>query len=356
MNICIIGQYPPQVGGIATYTKQLEDNLIEAGHNVYILTYPCDEERPGKVFEARTVNVSGLRGLSFAVSGYRKIQEIIKKYDIDVIHANYVLPAGLIASLITIPGIRVVLTVHGSDINILAQNKLLKPLIKRVLSNMDDVYFVSKELQEKALALNVDGLEETCQVIPNTVNTNRFKPASSTDNDLSHEYGKPVVVFIGNLVQQKGLLDLLQAKHRSTTDYQLLIYGEGDQRNNLESYIKQVNLSDVKLMGKTTTPEEIIPRVDIMVLPSIFEGSSIVALETMACAKPLITTDVGNISSIITTGFDGIIVPPSNPRKLAEAIDDLVDDLDRCENIGRNAKILIDKKYSNMRIPYIEEE
>lgn len=53
MNICIIGQYPPQVGGVATYTKQLEDTLTNKGHNVYVLTYSSDCSRKDNVLRLK---------------------------------------------------------------------------------------------------------------------------------------------------------------------------------------------------------------------------------------------------------------------------------------------------------------
>jgi len=91
MNICIIGQYPPQVGGIATYTNSLREELIKEGHNVYVLTYPQNCSRKDNVFEANVVNVPVIRGLSFILSSYRKLMRIIDEYDIDIVHSNYIL-------------------------------------------------------------------------------------------------------------------------------------------------------------------------------------------------------------------------------------------------------------------------
>ena len=96
MNICIVGQYPPQIGGVSTYTKQLEDRLIEEGHNVYILTYKQDISYSANVFMATSINIPLIRGLSFIISSYFILNRIVKEYDIDIIHANYILPPGLV--------------------------------------------------------------------------------------------------------------------------------------------------------------------------------------------------------------------------------------------------------------------
>ena len=353
MNICILGQYPPQVGGIATYTKQLEDELTSRGHNVYILTYAQNCPRKDNVFEANVINIPLLRGISFTISSYKLLKRIVKEYNIDVIHANYIIPPGLVASLIKDSHVKIVITAHGSDINILSTNIITKQLIKRTLKRADEVYFVSEKLEEKALQIGIPGLKEKSNITPNTVNTEKFKPITPDKKTLNKKYNMPIVIFIGNLEEQKGLENLLEAKKISETEYTLLIYGDGPAHDKLSNMIRENNIQDTYLMGKTMEPEKIIPESDIMVLPSVSEGASIVALESMSCGKPLISTDTGNIRTTITNNTNGIIVPIRNPSKLSHAIDTLIEDKTRREEIGKNARKRIIEKYSKMNIPYI---
>ena len=212
---------------------------------------------------------------------------------------------------------------------------------------------MSEKLREKAASLNIDNLEKKSEITPNTVNTDKFQPLKGKKEILT-EYDNPTVVFIGNLVEQKGLKYLLEAKKISESDYTLLIYGDGPERESLNSYVMENNLKNTYLMGKTDIPEKIIPEADIMVLPSISEGASIVALESMSCAKSLVATDTGNISSVITNNQNGIIIPPRNPELLKEALDDLVINEEKREKLGKNARELIINKYSKMKIPYLE--
>ena len=149
---------------------------------------------------------------------------------------------------------------------------------------------------------------------------------------------------------------MLEAKKLSTTDYALLIYGDGAEYNNLQRQIDQDNITDVYLLGKTTTPESIIPQADIMVLPSISEGASIVALEAMACAKPLISTDTGNIKEVITPNENGVIVKVRDSKELSKQIDCLIDDEQLRIKLGTNARKTIVEKYSKLKIPYIENK
>lgn len=351
MNICIVGQYPPQIGGVATYTKQLEDKLKEEGHNVYILTYKQDINPPANVFMASNVNIPLIRGFLFIISSYFLLNKIVKKYDVDIIHANYILPPGLV-TILNKSRAKKIITIHGSDINILPKNKILRPILKYVLNKADNVYFVSEELKKKSILLCGKQIEEKSAITPNTVNTNKFKPSNKT-KEILKEYDQPIVIFIGNLVKQKGLKYLLESKKNSKTKYTLLIYGDGPEKESLKKYIQTNNIQDTYLMGKTNTPEKIIPESDIMVLPSISEGASIVALESMACGKPLIATNTGNIGNVIANNENGIIVPPKNSKILQEAIDNLVTNKEKRDKIGKNARELIINKYSKMNIPYL---
>lgn len=353
MNICIVGQYPPQLGGVSTYTKQLEDKLVEEGHNVFVLTYKQDEKISDNVYMANSINVPLLRGISFIVSSYFMLNKIVKEHDIDIIHANYILPPGLVCVLNKSKAKKII-TAHGSDINILPNNKILRPLIKFILNKADALYFVSEKLEEKAFEICGNTIKEKTSITPNTVNTKKFKPKSSKKT-LYTQYQTPIVMFIGNLVEQKGLTYLLEAKKIAKSEYTLLIYGDGPQKEILEKFIEDNNLKNTYLMGKTREPEKIIPEADIMVLPSISEGASIVALESMSCEKTLIATDTGNISNIITNHKDGIIIPPKNPQLLSEAIDEIVSNENKRKEIGKNARELIINKYSNMNIPYLQK-
>ncbi|RAP52566.1 MAG: hypothetical protein BZ138_02695 [Methanosphaera sp. rholeuAM270] len=352
MNICIVGQYPPQLGGVATYTKQLEEKLLEEGHNVYILTYKQNQNPRDNVYMAMGVNIPILRGLLFIVSSYFMLNKITEEHDIDIIHANYILPPGLI-SVFNKSRAKKIITIHGSDINILPNSKILRPLIKFALNRADSLYFVSEKLKNKAIDICGEKIENKSYVTPNTVDTRKFKPRP--ENEKRREHDEMITVtFIGNLVEQKGLKYLLKAKEISESEYKLLIYGDGPQKEELKEYIETKNIKDTYLMGKTDTPEKIIPESDIMVLPSVSEGASIVALESMSCEKALVATDTGNITTVITDKENGVIVPTKNPELLSEALDNLVNNEDERTRIGKNARKLIMEKYSKMKIPYID--
>jgi len=155
MNVCILGHYPPHIGGVSSHTYLLSQELVKRGDNVIVLTYPHPDihDYDGVHVEtAPTINIKGLRGFFFFISATLKLISITRKYDIDLVHAHYLLPPGLIAILANIFTRRkTAVTVHGSDINILASNPLLRILIIYMLKNTDYIAVVNEPIKEKII-------------------------------------------------------------------------------------------------------------------------------------------------------------------------------------------------------------
>ena len=102
MKIAMVGKFPPHIGGISTYVYELSKKLIENNDEVYVLTYPiANAEDIGNIHveTAKTINIKGLRGLFFAFNGTLKLINIVQNSNIDLIHAHFLSPPGLIALL-----------------------------------------------------------------------------------------------------------------------------------------------------------------------------------------------------------------------------------------------------------------
>ena len=350
MNICILGQYPPHVGGISTYTRMLEDVLKKKGHTVYVLTYSSDElSDDGYHFGVPFIDVSLFRGLSFSLFAIVKLVFLIKKYNIDLVHAHYIVPPGLVAVISKFfTGVKTVVTVHGSDMNILSKNKFVKPLLKFVLKHVDNVYYVSSLLKDMSEML-CDGIKDKGYVTKNVVDVNKFNgkcPSRKSD--------RVIVSFVGNLVKQKGLKYLLMAKKKALTDYDLHIYGDGVEKDYLVSFVNENNIDNVYFKGVTNVSWKVMSCSDVIVLPSVSEGSSIVALEAMSSKKPLVASCTGNIGDVITSYENGVLVPVGDVDCLRDAIDTLVDDKMLREWIGLNARRCVIENFSVLDVPYIE--
>ncbi|OGG98962.1 MAG: hypothetical protein A2600_12335 [Candidatus Lambdaproteobacteria bacterium RIFOXYD1_FULL_56_27] len=138
------------------------------------------------------------------------------------------------------------------------------------------------------------------------------------------------------LVEALGLIKPLLEQHSA----QVVIIGEGEERHALESRLKELGLAErVKLPGFRPDASKLLAALDIFVLPSVdFEDFPYVNLEAMCLGKPLVGTQVAGIPEQIEEGVNGLVVPPKDPKALAQALETLVKDPKLCQGMGLSSK------------------
>jgi N-acetyl-alpha-D-glucosaminyl L-malate synthase BshA len=356
MKVCILGHYPPHIGGVSSHTYLLSQELVERGDDVIVLTYPhpnIHDLNGVHVETAPTINIKGLRGFFFFITATIKLISITRKYDVDLIHAHYILPPGLIAILSNhFTRKKTAVTVHGSDINILASNPILRILIKYVLKKTDYIAVVNELIKEKVSKLNIDGVENKIKVTPNAVDVQKYNPQTVTTfiQDMNLNPHKPLILCVGNLVHQKGLKYLLKAKKLLKNNAQLVMVGDGPLMMDLREIVEKHDIDDVIFTGARRDVFNIMPAADIFVLPSISEGLPITLLEAFASGLPAVATNVGGIPGLITSEV-GLLVEPGDSAALAEALDQILSD-DELRQEMRKAAREKALEYSTLIIPY----
>ncbi len=356
MKVCILGHYPPHIGGVSSHTYLLSQELVKRGDNVIVLTYPhtdIHDYNGVHVETAPTINIKGLRGFFFFISATLKLINITRKYDIDLVHAHYLLPPGLIAIIANIFTRRkTAVTVHGSDVNILASNPLLRIFIKYVLEHIDYIAVVNEPLKEKIVKLHINDLNNKIMVTPNAVDVEKYKPDKENNfiEDMKLDKDKPLILFVGNLVPQKGLKYLLEAKKILKTDAQLVIVGNGPLIMNLKEIVVHEDIKDVIFTGARRDVDKIMSAGDVFVLPSVMEGFPITLLEAFATGLPVVATNVGSIPGLVTSDV-GLLVEPGDPMVLAEALDKILSNDKLKEEMG-NAALRKVQEYTTLKIPY----
>jgi glycosyltransferase involved in cell wall biosynthesis len=166
------------------------------------------------------------------------------------------------------------------------------------------------------------------------------------------------IVSIGNFYKTKGFEYLIKAIHILVTRYTLnitcTIIGDGDERENLEKFIKELKLeNNFWLLGKINDAAEILNAFDIYVCSSVKEGLPYSIIEAMQAGLPIVATDVGGNSELIKNQTDGILVPAKDPEKLAEEIYNLINNPNIRENLG---KITREKALANFTLEKMIEE
>ena len=354
MKIAMVGQFPPHYGGVGVHIHTLSKELIKQGHEVYVITYPHSDLKDIDgihVIGTSGINIPGIRGLMFKINAKKALNQLVKDVGIDIIHGHYLFPAGAAACEVgSKHKIKTYVTAHGSDMfEMYKKQSFMKPFIKKVLKKADVVFAVSNALKDEILATGVSGIESKTRLYWNSVDINKF---SKDNKNLLENHGKPIVLFVGNLIKRKNVNLILEAKKQSSVDYELVIVGDGPLKKDLENKVKSENISDVRFLGSRNDVENIIPGCDVLVLPSFSESFGLVLIEALACEKPVIGSNVGGISEIITDDV-GLLINPNDSSSLRSAIDKMVGDDEFRQVLASNArKRAID--FSKVEIPYDE--
>lgn len=354
MKIAMVGQFPPHVGGVGVHIHTLSKELIKNGHEVYVITYPHSNLKDIDgihVIGTTGLDIPGIRGLMFKRNAKKALNNLLKEVDIDIIHGHYLFPAGAAACEVgSKHKIKTYVTAHGSDMfEMYKKQSFMRPSIKNVLKKSDIVFAVSNALKKEILATGVKGIESKTRLYWNSVDIDKF--SADNKNELKNN-GKPIVLFVGNIIKRKNVNLILEAKKQSSEDYEVVVVGDGPLLNDLKNKVENENISDVRFLGSRDDVENIIPGCDVLVLPSFSESFGLVLIEALACEKPVIGSNVGGISEIITNDV-GLLIDPNDSSTLAGAIDKIIGDDEFRQSLASNArKRAID--FSKVEIPYDE--
>ena len=159
------------------------------------------------------------------------------------------------------------------------------------------------------------------------------------------------VGYVGRLSPQKGLSYLLGAAARLATkrNVYFVLIGEGELRAELEQQVRGQALDErVFLLGRRDDVPDLLQELDIVVLPSVREGTPMVLLEAMGVGRPVVASDVGGVKDVIEHGRTGLIVQPTDVPALAQAIARLVDDEPERRALGRAAWASVRDRFSSV--------
>jgi glycosyltransferase involved in cell wall biosynthesis len=188
--------------------------------------------------------------------------------------------------------------------------------------------------------------------VPYGVDSERFKPGFQPASG-----GNKVILFVGGLNRQgyfKGVENLLVAFERIShrvSDCQLKIVGRGDMEEYYRSLASELSVSERIEFINNADDERLVEcyqECDLAVLPStdMSEAFGIVLLEAMACAKPVIASDLPGVRSVFENGKHGLLVEPGNVDDLVEKVCILLTDREMARRLGEAGRELVESKYS----------
>lgn len=352
--LLINNEFPPIGGGGSTVTKYAIHYLVKAGHEVTLITsrykgLPKRENVDG----AQVIRIPAVRRYKdfcsqwelviFGLSAFVYAFFYTLRNKVDFVQAYFAVPAGWVAWLLKATrGIPYAVYFGGSDIpgaNLSRYRRiypLITPLLKSIWKGAEFRTVCSKELA--SLGKKVDPTSNFL-VVPNGVETNRFKPIERIAN------AKVKVLFIGRLIPRKGFQRVVQAlprvKELTDKPFEIEVVGTGEAQGALDKIAMSLGVSElIHYVG--TVPYEKLEKsyqyADIFVLTSLSEGMPSVILEAMGCGLPVVASDVGGNNELVEEGVNGYLIKGDDVEKLAHDLVRLIDDDERRKEMGRRSR------------------
>jgi glycosyltransferase involved in cell wall biosynthesis len=364
LRICLLtSDFLPNIGGVAAHTYELAKALSKLRHKVIVIHLVNDvaddyeEVVAGfKVYRMhfqthRLLPVRLCRLLRLA----RRVDALMSQHDTQILHWHTIRPSGLVTRLVRRSGILKVFTNHTSGYLEMIETPLGRLKAQFHLGHAESIIAPSRELARASFILGISS--SRVYFIPNGVDIERFHPGSP-DSNLRHRLGvapgKSIIICPRRLVLKNGVRYLAYAvpmivKAFDSVHFLILGDGQDEEVEYIQKILDRENVNSyVTLTGPIPNSRmpELYRLADIAVLPSLVEATSIAGLEAMASSCPLVGTEVGGIPSLIQDGKTGYLVPPRNPKSIAEAILKLLRDEEQRIRMGQAARKRVEVNFS----------
>jgi N-acetyl-alpha-D-glucosaminyl L-malate synthase BshA len=287
-----------------------------------------------------------------------KMAEVAAYEKLDVLHVHYAIPHAISAHLakqILQSKLKVVTTLHGTDITLVGRDESYLPITKFGIEVSDGVTAVSQWLKDET-TLHFKTSKEI-QVIPNFVDPARFRAAG-----CSFRLGAPgekLVCHVSNFRPVKRIMDVVETfeKISAGVPSRLIMIGDGPDRSRAEAYTRAHHLRDrVVFYGNVPNLEEVLGACDLFLLPSESESFGMAALEAMASEVPVIATNTGGLPEVVRDGDTGYLLPVGDVAGMAaRGLEILRDDELRRKMGRRGREVAVDLFDEQKIVPYYRE-
>lgn len=345
--------YPPVVGGVEGHINLLANGLRERGIKVEVLVSNTWAKLDILHINGITVFKVPQLGRFASAPLNPSLPYWVRKLgsNADIIHFHFPNPTGEVASLIAGLDKKTVVTYHSDIIRQAKLAKLYAPLLHRFLKNSAAIIATSPMYLQSSQVLRQ--FEDKCRIIPFGIDLGKFCPNSDIKRQsdrIRASFQTPIVLFIGRFRYYKGLYILLEAM--KGVPGTLLLIGIGPMEKELKERVAvDPDLRERVFFLGELPDEEVVHHLqscDLFVLPSIFrsEAFGIVLLEAMACGKPIISTELGTGTSFVNQhGETGLVVPPNDPKALADAMNYLFAEPELRERLGKGARERVERYF-----------
>ncbi|MFH1326333.1 MAG: glycosyltransferase family 4 protein [Candidatus Falkowbacteria bacterium] len=336
-------EYPPQIGGVATYYSNVVKYWIVG--DIFVLTGK-KLTKPHWIFSVFY------------------LWQAIKKYKVKTVLVGHVLPLGTVAYWLSrIMRLDYVVFIHGMELGIINKYARKKKITRKILANAKKVITANsyagellKELvdEDKVVIVN-PGVTIKKQENPPSPKLRRT--SKKTRKQLIEKYNlqnKKILLQVGRLVKRKGVDKALEAMLQvlnEVPDLMYIIIGDGPEISNIQYQIS--NIKNHVILITDASNEEVeawYNLCDIFIMPARnidgdFEGFGIVYLEANVHGKPVIAGDSGGVRDAVQNGVNGLLVNPESVEEISKAIVKLCKDEELAKKLGEQGREWV-KKFS----------
>lgn len=289
---------------------------------------------------------------------FLRLRDVLRRLQPAIVHSRNlgVLEGQIVSALAGVP-VRIhgehgrdTYDLHGVSRKYNLFRKAVRPLIHHYTS-------VNRDLAEW-LVRTIGIPEARVTVIPNGVDTGRFRPAGIERPCIGPPGFAPPGSFVCGTVGRmqtvkdqatlvRAFIDLVRRRPDISKRLRLVLIGDGPLREGCLALLQEAGCAEhAWLPGERTDVSDLLRGLDLFVLPSIGEGMSNTILEAMATGLPVVATKVGGNEEVVEEGRTGFLVPPSDPAALAAAIERYVDGADLAPAQGAAARGRVEREFS----------
>ena len=373
-------------GGVQDIVWTLARGLVERGAEVRLITSAHPDGLPAETRDGVSLRYLDVPGRDLALHGLHgrwmrasriEVAALHGESPLDVIHSQSYCGLHLVGAL---PGVPVVATLHGTHLDelrtragLLRENLPGRPLAAlRVaaqwalmarrflaegprLARCEGVIATSREQHELLLAryhVPAGRLHD----VWNGVDARRFTARGADParrERLGAAPGAPLALAVARLYQEKGIQHALRAWPRVLAAHPratLAVVGDGPYRPALEALAAALGLGErVRFAGAVALEElpDLYAAADLFVNPTVrINGYDLTILQAMACARPVVVSNIGSVPTAVTDGVDGLLAPPGDPGALAARMLAVLGDRERAAALGAAARTTVVGRFS----------
>lgn len=341
----------PTFGGSGVVATELGMALAQKGHHVHFITY----KQPVRLdFISNDIHFHEVFVEEYPLFHFQpyelalssKMVEVVEMYDLEILHVHYAIPhayaAYMAKQMLKEKGktIKVVTTLHGTDITLVGSHPNYKTAVEFSINNSDVVTTVSESLKKDTYRLFK--IKKDIRVVHNFIDFKKYPDISAPECQrltLATDEEK-IITHISNLRPVKRAHDVIDIfyKIQEKIPAKLLLVGEGPDREMLENKVKLLGILDrVLFMGNSNEVSKILCYSDLFLLPSQTESFGLAALEAMAARTPVISTNAGGLSEVNEHGVTGFLSDVGDVDDMAKNALYILENNDRLEKFKENA-------------------